>query len=74
MIQDVMIEAIAHQFKSGVPEKAEASSDTYVGHRAWIKVLLSDYYDPMYDFQLEKKAARVAFRGDKQAMLEKYAL
>jgi len=28
-------------------------------HRDWIKVLLSEYYDPMYDFQIEKKQLRV---------------
>jgi len=32
-------------------------------HKEWIKFLLVDYYDPMYDFQLTKKADRVVFKG-----------
>ena len=32
-------------------------------HRAWIRPLLEDYYDPMYNYQLERKADRVLFRG-----------
>jgi len=37
-------------------------------HRGWIEVLLRDYYDPMYDYQREKRAARVVFRGDRAAV------
>lgn len=33
------------------------------GHRAWIERLLVEYYDPMYDYQLEGKLDRVVFRG-----------
>lgn len=32
-------------------------------HRDWIRYLLTEYYDPMYDFQLARKVHRVAFRG-----------
>jgi len=28
-------------------------------HREWIRILLEEYYDPMYDFQLTKKQYRV---------------
>ncbi len=37
-------------------------------HKAWINFLLSEYYDAMYDYQLEKKADRVIFRGDERAV------
>ena len=30
----------------------------------WIKVLLVDYYDPMYDYQLSRKQERVIFKGN----------
>ena len=33
-------------------------------HGAWIERLLTWYYDPMYDYQLEKKSDRVIFRGE----------
>jgi tRNA 2-selenouridine synthase len=32
-------------------------------HRTWIRALLEQYYDPMYDYQLEAKRARIAFAG-----------
>ena len=38
------------------------------GHQAWIEYLLRDYYDPMYDYQLIKKQARIVFRGDQTAL------
>lgn len=34
------------------------------GHLAWLTPLLVEYYDPMYTYQLEKKADRIVFRGD----------
>ena len=34
-------------------------------HKEWIKVLLVEYYDPMYDYQLSKKQERVVFKGNK---------
>ncbi len=39
-------------------------------HKTWIKVLLIDYYDPMYDFQTEKKQQRVVFRGTQNEVLD----
>jgi tRNA 2-selenouridine synthase len=38
------------------------------GHRAWIERLLVEYYDPMYDYQLEGKLDRVVFRGSAEAV------
>ena len=38
-------------------------------HKDWIKVLLVDYYDPMYDFQTEKKLQRVVYRGTQEEVL-----
>jgi len=32
-------------------------------HREWIRILLSDYYDPMYEYQLTQKNGPVEFRG-----------
>ncbi len=33
------------------------------GYKEWVAYLLSEYYDPMYDYQLEKNASRILFRG-----------
>ena len=49
-------EALADQQRSG-------STDA---HFNWLKPLLVEYYDPMYRYQLEKKAAKIVFRGDWQ--------
>jgi tRNA 2-selenouridine synthase len=38
-------------------------------HKEWIRPLLRDYYDPMYDYQLQNKAERVAFRGDRDEVI-----
>ncbi len=32
-------------------------------HADWIGYLLEHYYDPMYEYQLENKMPRIAFRG-----------
>lgn len=37
-------------------------------HRDWIQSLLVDYYDPMYDYQLDKRADQILFRGDRAAV------
>lgn len=39
-------------------------------HRAWIKSLLENYYDPMYAYQLDSKQARVVFSGDHAEIIE----
>lgn len=37
-------------------------------HKSWIRILLQEYYDPMYDYQLQRKAERIIFRGDREAV------
>ncbi len=39
-------------------------------HREWIKRLLVDYYDPMYEYQMSKKSERVTFRGSREEFLD----
>ncbi|MDI7661809.1 tRNA 2-selenouridine(34) synthase MnmH [Cronobacter universalis] len=48
--------ALAHQQRTG---------ETHA-HFSWLAPLLEGYYDPMYRYQLEKKAQHIAFRGDYQ--------
>jgi len=38
-------------------------------HKSWIKVLLVDYYDPMYDYQFSKKESRVIFKGSQEDII-----
>jgi tRNA 2-selenouridine synthase len=39
-------------------------------HKEWIETLLSEYYDPMYDYQIEKKSKQVEFRGSSEEIVE----
>ncbi len=32
-------------------------------HKAWVRILLEEYYDPMYRYQIEKSPIPVIFRG-----------
>ncbi|TBW58772.1 tRNA 2-selenouridine(34) synthase MnmH [Marinobacter halodurans] len=52
-LREVMVQALDEQQRTG-----DASR-----HAEWIQVLLQDYYDPMYDYQLSQKAGRIAARG-----------
>lgn len=38
-------------------------------HQSWIRLLLNEYYDPMYDYQLARKQQRVVFRGNAKQVL-----
>ena len=37
-------------------------------HKLWIHALLSDYYDPMYQWQLRQRQEQIVFRGDSEAV------
>jgi len=38
-------------------------------HRLWIESLLTQYYDPMYEYQLAKKQQRIIFSGNSHEIL-----
>ena len=40
------------------------------GHKEWIKILLSEYYDPMYDYQIKKSPLPILFEGNEQEIFE----
>ncbi|MFK8080418.1 MAG: tRNA 2-selenouridine(34) synthase MnmH [Granulosicoccus sp.] len=40
-------------------------------YRPFIEMLLRDYYDPMYDYQLSQKSDRIVFKGTRDEILEK---
>jgi len=42
-------------------------------HKLWIEPLLNNYYDPMYDYQISKKADTIIFRGSEDEV-EEYLL
>lgn len=40
------------------------------GHKIWIEILLREYYDPMYDYQLKRSEIPIAFEGNYAEVLE----
>jgi tRNA 2-selenouridine synthase len=47
---------------------AFATNNDQHAHQRWIEALLNGYYDPMYDYQLARKRARILFSGDRDAV------
>lgn len=39
-------------------------------HKKWIHALLDNYYDPMYNYQIQKKMDRVICKGSKDELME----
>lgn len=53
--------------------KAHRLNNDTEGYNAFIEKLLRDYYDPMYDYQLNQKLDRVVFTGTAEQILEKHS-
>ena len=58
-VSRMMQSAFERQRRSGSPD----------GHRAWIALLLQQYYDPMYEYQLSRREGVKLFSGPRQAVL-----
>jgi tRNA 2-selenouridine synthase len=54
--------------QSALASQRETGSST--DHDIWIERLLVDYYDPMYDYQIQNKGDRIRFVGDRAAVAE----
>ena len=39
-------------------------------HHEWIQALLENYYDPMYDYQLNQKQGRIAVQGGPETIID----
>ncbi|TDG15650.1 tRNA 2-selenouridine(34) synthase MnmH [Seongchinamella unica] len=59
-VSEMMAAAFARQRQSGDLD----------GHRQWIGFLLEQYYDPMYDYQLQQRQGQVLYRGSRRAVLD----
>ena len=55
-------------FKNGVEEQIKNGS--YEKYKEWIEYLLEEYYDPMYDYQIQKRSKQVVFRGGEREVQE----
>ena len=58
-------------FEEAVNEQnAKGSLEPY---KAWVQYLLEEYYDPMYDYQIEKRAEQILFRGSEEEILHYFS-
>ncbi|HFZ8993835.1 TPA: tRNA 2-selenouridine(34) synthase MnmH [Citrobacter freundii] len=57
-LEKTLDQALEEQQRTGATEP----------HFAWLVPLLNEYYDPMYRYQLEKKASKIVFRGPSEAV------
>ena len=48
----------------------QITSNDLQAHKIWIEYLLSEYYDPMYDYQIQKNKHRIVMRGSQEEILE----
>jgi tRNA 2-selenouridine synthase len=55
------------KIKALLAESFEREDDA--GHKEWIEILLREYYDPMYDYQLKKSRLPVLFEGSAEEIL-----
>ncbi|MFT4815624.1 MAG: tRNA 2-selenouridine synthase [Pseudohongiellaceae bacterium] len=64
--------AVKHAALNATMEQALSHNDpgeSEALHRHWIERLLSEYYDPMYEYQMNKKLDRVIYRGSREEFL-----
>lgn len=49
--------------------KEQIQSGSFHPHRYWIKILLQDYYDPMYQYQIQNTSKKIIFTGNAEEVL-----
>lgn len=57
-----------NKLQSAIHSLKNTGDATY--HSDWIRDLLVEYYDPMYDYQIKSKLDRVVFRGNKEQVFD----
>lgn len=50
--------------------KKQLQTGAYKLHENWIEILLKEYYDPMYLYQIQNKSNKITFQGDKKEVSE----
>ncbi|MFA6138683.1 MAG: tRNA 2-selenouridine(34) synthase MnmH [Sulfurimonas sp.] len=65
-----------HQYVSDIFENAfseQLRSGSLEGYKEWVEYLLIEYYDPMYDYQIQKRSEQIQFRGSSEDVLKHLA-
>src|SRR5690554_2719178 len=50
--------------------KKQLSTNDYYSHTIWIEYLLTEYYDPMYEYQIKKRNNKIIFQGNNHEVYE----
>jgi tRNA 2-selenouridine synthase len=50
--------------------RSQSQTGAVDAHRDWIRPILIEYYDPMYEQNRESKASRVIFSGSRLAVTQ----
>ncbi len=58
-LSDIFENAVSEQIRSG----------SLNAHKEWVEYLLREYYDHMYDYQIQKRSEQVVFRGSSEEIL-----
>ena len=45
-------------------------SGSLEAHKVWVEYLLREYYDPMYDYQIQKRSDQIQLRGEQKEILD----
>ncbi|MDQ2087269.1 tRNA 2-selenouridine(34) synthase MnmH [Herbivorax sp. ANBcel31] len=48
----------------------QMNTGSYEGHKKWIEILLTDYYDPMYKYQMKRDKENIVFEGTPEEVLD----
>jgi len=62
-----------HQQVAGLMDEAfgeQGDSGSLSLHGQWIAILLEQYYDPMYEYQLAQRGGQTLFRGSRDAVVD----
>ncbi len=65
-----------HQHVSDIFENAfseQLRNGSFEGYKEWVEYLLVEYYDPMYDYQIQKRSEQIQFRGSSEEVLKHLA-
>ncbi len=49
---------------------SQLTTGKYDAHEEWIAMFLRDYYDPMYEYQMEKSTRPIAFKGNAEEVID----
>ena len=66
-LHDKLMELMTNAFNAESDTVSDGGRDQ---HRCWIELLLTRYYDPMYEYQINRREGEVLARGNRDEIIE----